>query len=439
MSDQKHMKRRQFLRNSTLGIAGASLAASSPTNLLAGEEKKKATEGIKIKQYRRLGRTGFMASDISSGGPQNVGVLNALLDAGVNYIDTAESYTNGESERITGKALKGRDRKKIFVTSKLAVRPKDTKETIIQRTLKSLERMDTPYVDCMMMHSPAKVTDLKNEHFHAAMEQLKKEGKVRFVGISNHGPQWRDEVDPMKDVMIAAAKDGRFDVVLFVYNFMIEEDGQAMIKALKAKDVGMTLMKVNPVGGYINMQAEMEKLKKENKPVPGYFPRILEKLKAKAEKAEFFTKKHNLKNPAEIRDAAIKYVLKPKDIATVTCSLTNFDQVDGFVKLSGCTPSGGEEKKLAMFKEGCGDLYCRHACGLCESKCPQQVPVNTIMRYNHYFEAQGREKHALQKYAAIPKNAANCGDCPGHCESACPFNVPVHGLLTLAHNRLTLT
>jgi predicted aldo/keto reductase-like oxidoreductase len=240
-------------------------------------------------------------------------------------------------------------------------------------------------------------------------------------------------------MMVAAAADGRFDVVLMVYNFIQKEAGERAIKALHEKNIGITLMKTNPVGGYLGLKERADAMKKEGKKIPPYYEKILAKLKAKADQADEFVKKHKLNNPSEIRDAAIKFVLNHPHVAAVCCSLVNFDQVEGFVKLSGIPATPLEKKKLSLYKEGCGSLYCRHACGACEPSCPHNVPVNTIMRYNHYFEAQGREKHALQKYANLttPK-ADKCLTCTGHCEATCPYGVPVHGLLTLAHHRLTL-
>lgn len=433
------MKRRQFLKSSTLGVVGAGVLGQQGLSASTQEEKKEAAP-LKIKEYRTLGRTGFKASDISSGGPQEEGVINALLDAGVNYIDTAESYSRGMSETVTGKALKGRDRKKIFVTSKMVVNEKDTEESLLKRAYKCMERMQIDYLDCMMMHSAPRVASIKFAPFHAAMDKLKKQGKLRHVGISNHGPQWNDDVDSMEKVLMAAVADGRFDVFLLVYNFIQEGSGKRVLAACKEKNIGTTLMKVNPVGGYLGIKERAEQMKKEGKEIPAYFPRIIEKLKAKADQAMIYAEKNKLKNPAEIRDAAIKYVLKNPDVASVCISFVNFDQVDTYLKLSGSAITPAEEKKLAMFKQGCSELYCRHACGLCESHCPEGVPVNTILRYNHYFEAQGREHHAMRKYAALTTPRADrCAACSGHCEGACPFGVPAQGLLSLAHDRLILT
>jgi len=59
--------------------------------------------------------------------------------------------------------------------------------------------------------------------------------------------------------------------------------------------------------------------------------------------------------------------------------------MERFLNLSGTSSSQMEKNKLAAYRQGCGELYCRHACGLYQPSCSQQLPINTIMRYNHYF------------------------------------------------------
>lgn len=439
MSKRNSMDRRNFLKKSALGVVGAGVVGTGKAAF--AEEEKKEIQLPKIKEFRTLGRTGFKVSDISSGGPQDEAVLKALLDAGVNYIDTAEGYSRGQSEIVTGKALKNYDRKSIFVTTKLHLDPKKdlSKEAILKRARKCLERLDTEYMDCMMIHGPDNVETIKTPGFHEAMKQLKSEGKLKHVGISNHGAQWGEEEDNMEKILLAAAADGRFDVMLLVYNFIQKEAGQKILQACKDKNIGTTLMKTNPVGTYLLMKDRLDAMKKKGEKVPEFWAKIVPKLKEKADKGDYFIKKYDLKNPAEIRAAAIKFVLQNPNVQTVTCSCRSFDDVENFVKLSGCALTAGEEKKLSAYVEGCAQFYCRHACGICEAKCPHRVPVNTIMRYNHYFEAQGREKYALEKYAALPgARADRCFNCGGDCEAACPYGVPIHGLLGMAHERLTL-
>ena len=436
MSQKRGFDRRQFIRNSALGALGAGVATQGKLLATTTNENK---DTPKIKEYRTLGRTGFKASDISSGGPFDPAVLNALLDAGVNYIDTAESYGNGQSEKVTGDVLKERDRKKIFVTTKMGIGRKTSKESILKRAYKSIERLQMDYVDCLMIHSPDFVDIVKNEGFHDAVRELKAEGKLKYAGISNHGAQWKDKIDPTEQVIGAAAEDGRFDVFLLVYNFIQKDSGEKLLQISKDKNIGVTLMKTNPVGKYTAMKEQMEELEKKGEDIPGVYKALMPRLKDKAEKADSFIKKYNLQSNDEIRDAAIKYVLNNPDVHSACISFQNFDDVTNYIKLSGTRFTAKDQAMLAAYKEGLGDFYCRHACGQCEPHCPYNVPVNTVMRYNHYFEAQGREKYAMVKYSQLPTSRTNpCQNCEGHCESACPYGVPIHALLTFAHNRLTL-
>jgi predicted aldo/keto reductase-like oxidoreductase len=439
MSKHVESDRRRFIRNAGLGLVSAGVLAHTPWSRAQETAEKEESKEAKIKEFRTLGRTGFKVSDVSTGGPMDAGLLKALLDAGVNYIDTAESYGRGASEKVVGEVLKERDRKSLFITSKLVLKDEDTKETILDRSRQCFERLGTEYLDCMMIHSAPTVAVLKNEGFHEAMDQLKADGKLRFVGVSNHGSQWEQQSETMEQVLLGAAEDGRFDVMLLVYNFIQEEQGRKVLAACREKNIGTTLMKTNPVGGYLGLKQMIEQREKEGQEIPQQYKDILAKLKELADQADEFIKKNDLKNPAEIRDAAIRYVLSNRDVNSVCVSFRNFDDVENYVKLSGTSLSASEEKKLSAYRQGCGVLYCRHACGACEASCPRGVPVNTIMRYNHYFEAQGREKYAMTKYAALPTTKGDaCQDCHGNCEASCPYGVPVQGLLSLAHHRLTL-
>jgi len=440
------MNRRRFLKNSAVGMGavGAGLLEITGGNLLNAQTEKnqqqpETNKPLKIKEYRTLGRTGFKVSDISTGYVKDPAVLEQLLDAGVNYIDTAESYGN---EPVVGKVVKKRDRKSVFITSKLWIDPKKdvSKEEFLARVHKCLERLQTDYIDCMMVHGPENVKTIKNEAFHAAMQQLKREGRLRFVGISNHGSNWyKDPEESMEKILLAAAADGRFDVMLLAYNFIQEDNGANVLKVCREKNIGTTLMKVNPIGSIPRLKERIEKLKKEGKEVDKSLPAMIARFEAKEKRAQGFIKKYKLDNAKKMREAAIRFVLSNPDTHTVCCAFRSFDHLENYIPLSGTRLSDMEKKQLAAYKEGCGSLYCRHACGLCEPACPYQVPVNAIMRYNHYFEAQGKEKFAMKSYAQLPGAKADlCAACSGFCEGACPYEVPVQGLLNLAHHTLTL-
>ena len=432
------MSRRGFMGGSLVALTGFGLSRGAK---LFGQETETNTDGPKIKKFRTLGRTGFKCSDIGFGssGVTDPALISAILDAGVNYVDCAEGYLRGQVEKTIGEAMVNRDRKKVFLTTKLGLRKNDTKQTVIERANKCLGRLQSDYIDCLMIHMPSTVAALDNKAYHEAIKDLKAEGKVRFSGLSNHGSQWGDVPETMEKVHLAAAEDGRFDVALFVYNFIQRDMGENILKAYKKKNVGATLMKTNPVLNYEERKVEIDKAEEEGRDIPPRARALVERLKARADQAESFKNKYSLSNFNEVRDAAIKFVLNNPDVNSVCPTILNYSDLEAYVSLSGSEFDLKAQNTLAAYKANYGELYCRHACGECEPQCPYGVPVNTIMRYNHYFMGQGREKEAMLEYASLPTNKADvCSKCDGHCEKACPYGVRVQGLLMLAHQTLTL-
>ena len=435
MNQKTQLDRRNFLKKSTLGMLGAGVAAKAGRASGVGQN----SEPLTIKEYRTLGRTGFKVSDLATGYIQDEGVFASMLDAGVNFIDTAESYPG--HHKLLGKVLKGHDRKKLFINSKMLLDEGDiTKEGLLKRANKALEELQTDYIDCMMLHFPATFDVLKTESFHEAMKQLKSEGKIRFVGASHHGSFWYKSPDVSMDkILLAAVADGRFDVFLLAYNFLQMDGGEKVLQACQEKNIGAVIMKSTPVAKYYKIKASVEKMKEQGKEVNPFYKEGLERYEKMMAQAEGFLEKYDLKDPAEIKDAAIRFVLDNPKVSAVCCSLQTYEEAERALKLSGSTLSDMDKARLAQYEKAAGQLYCRHACGLCEPDCPHGVPVNTIMRYHHYFATQGREKEAMLNYDRIPgANASVCAGCPGHCESVCPHNIPIQGMLLLAHNQLTL-
>ncbi len=438
-SGQSLINRRGFIGGSIAAFAGFRFI-KGPLDFKPGNDPENDLK--KIRGYRTLGRTGFKVSDIGLGGVEltTPALVKAALDAGINYIDTAESYLRGQSERNIGKALKEYDRKSIFITTKLGFRPQVTKAEIKERTRKCLERLQTDYIDCLMIHGTPTLEVLKAEGFHAAVKELKAEGKVRFCGLSNHGSQYRHEYQDMGKIMTAAAHDGRFDVALFVYNFLQRKMGENILKVFQEKNIGAILMKVNPVLEHIELAEYVKEREDEGKDIPDRLRLRLDLYKKRMDQAEAFKRKYKLQGYKQMRDAAIKFVLGHPGVHSVTFSIKDFEQLEAYVSLSGSRLDAVDKQALDIYKTNFGPFYCRHACGLCEYRCPEGVPVNTIMRYLHYFRAQGREKAAMRQYAALKgEKAEGCEACAGYCQQACPFGVPIHGLLTAAHQTLTLT
>jgi predicted aldo/keto reductase-like oxidoreductase len=436
------LTRRGFIQSSLSVAAGLGLAGK--TKLLGEMTQETSVEKPKVKDYRTLGRTGFKASDIGfgAGNLTDPSILAASLDAGINYIDAAEHYVHGNSERTIGQVIKDRDRKKIFITGKLNFAlGRSTKEALIERTNKCLERLQTDYLDCLMIHMTPTIEQVTHEGYHEAIQELRTEGKVKYTGLSNHGIEYRWAgfiKDPMEKVMLAAADDGRFDVVLFTYNFIQKDQGNRILKACKEKNMGTTLMKTDPVRSYNDIERMYARMRERGR-VTEAGERIINDFRAKAEKAKEFAQKYGISGDKQVRGAAIKFCLNSPDVHSVCPTINTFEDLDFYLSLSGKKLEPIEKGMLADYKSLSGSFYCRHACGECEPRCPYDVPVNTIMRYHHYFMSQGREKHAMEKYAVLKRtNAEVCTDCEGHCEAACPFNVKIQGLLMAAHQTLSI-
>jgi predicted aldo/keto reductase-like oxidoreductase len=432
----KKSTRRSFLKNSSIGILATGLAGISP--VINRSEADQPPDLPKIKEYRRLGRTGAMVSDIGSGVPYSEGVLKAVLDAGVNFIETAESYSNGRNEILIGNVMKNFEREKIFIATKASPGYKifNSADDIIRRAEESLKRLQTGYIDLYMIHQAQNRIAVKNEYFHEACDILKKYGKIRYVGLSCHGHSWWEEPgESFEDILMTAIEDGRFDVLFCPYNFFDPEMGERILKACKQHDIGTMIMKANPMVSF----DDYEKTLKRGEEL-GYTERKdWDKLKSWMENSRRFFEKYNMTDIEQLKDGAIQFILTNKNVSTICCRFRNFSDVEKYVKLSGTTLNDRTSKLLASLKNDLGFMHCRIGCNSCEQACPHKIPVNTILRYNYYFCSQNMEKEAMQYYHELKSSRADiCMKCKGYCEQVCPYGVVTRTLLTVAHENLSL-
>ncbi|MFH1278820.1 MAG: aldo/keto reductase [Candidatus Eisenbacteria bacterium] len=426
--------------------AGAGLAR-------ADEGGGAAKETPKTKRFRTLGRTGFEVGDISigCGGVKEANVIRYAYDHGVNYFDTAEGYGNGGSETAIGEAMPHLDRKKIFITTKLPLNEDETEQTIRERFAKCLERLKTPYVDALFIHGVSRLDEVTSEAFHGAAAKLKADGKVRHLGISSHGPRG-DEGDSMEKVLVAAAEDGRFDLMLLSYNWLNKDEAERVLAACKAKNIGTTAMKTMP--GYIELkpydpdnpneeyeefiESQVEQGNTRESAIER-IDRWVERESAKIADFRPYLDRYGIKTDDELRAKSVQWVLGNTDMHTVCVSMNDFDTIDEVVPLSGTELTRADSEFLRGWEYAYGGLYCRHGCTACLSNCPARVPVSTIMRYSYYFARQGREKHGMLKYARLgARNAAPCLGCAAPCGGACPHGVDIQSNLVRAHGLLTV-
>ncbi len=432
---KKQFNRRAFLRNTSLGAMAAPF-------LVQGENARKEdeTERALVKSYKTLGRTGFRVSDIGIGSPPSEAVLKAALEAGMNYIDTAEQYGNGNNEKMIGRVIKEFDRKKVFISTKIFEEGAyKSRQDVVERVRKAVERLDSDYVDCVMLHGAENTRILKDEAFHGAMEQLKSEGRVRYVGVSCHGSAWYlPPEEDLETVLLSAVEDGRFDVFLMTYNFVNRERAERVLRACAENGVGTAIMKSNPMITFKAIQGLIQRMEEGNQRVDDTLRDWQNRLTEEKRLAREYFGEHGYGDEdQQLEEAAIRFVINNPDANTVCLPFKSINDIERWGANSGKPLTREHDAMLDRYRRNFGSLNCRFGCRECASACPHQVQVSTIMRYNYYFQNKGQEKYAMEKYAGLPgRRAEVCRDCPGYCEKACPYGVRVRTVLSMAHENL---
>src|SRR5271156_2266021 len=154
--------------------------------------------------HRKLGSTGVTVSPLCLGAmmfgawgntdhEDSIGIIHRALDAGINFIDTADVYSRGESEEIVGKALAGGRRDSVVLATKghgtMGDDPNqfgNSRRCIIQEAENSLRRLQTDWIDPYQIHRPEPDTDI--DETLGALSDLVRAGKVRYLGSSTFPP-----------------------------------------------------------------------------------------------------------------------------------------------------------------------------------------------------------------------------------------------------------
>lgn len=270
---------------------------------------------------RSFRKTGLQVSEVGFGawaiggtsyGPTDdrvsVQALKKAFDLGVNFFDTADTYGNGHSEELIGTTF-GKIRKEVVIATKggwdfyhSKERIKDMSGSYLKEALhKSLKRLQTDYVDLYQLHNPDLKT-IQEGKIYKILEQFKREGKARFVGISIH------EVEEAKEVILS----GKVDAVQLVYN-MIEQEMRPEILPL-AREKGIAVIVREPLAcGFLTGRYTKESVFGEKDHRKRWTREELEEDLAKVEKVKFMADRYHI----SLAKAALKFVLSHNEISTV--------------------------------------------------------------------------------------------------------------------------
>ena len=327
--------------------------------------------------------------------PRAQEMLDNAIAAGVNYIDTAYPYHNGESEPFVGEALKKYDRSSLYIATKLPVWMVNSVEDAERIFNEQLEHLQSDYVDFYLLHA------MGRERFEAMRDlgvidrlaQLKEEGKIKYLGFSFH-----DSYEVFEEMI--HYRD--WDFCQIQLNYMDTEE-QAGLKGYQlATDKGIPVVVMEPVkGGSL------------------------------ANFAEDITARFRAMDPeASTASFALRYVGSLPGVKVILSGMSNMEQTEDNLKtfMDFKVLSEKEQQEIqdivsllrSRVQNGCtGCRYCM--------PCPAGVDIpgcfqtwNTYHMYQNYDVVRWNWETNLGQ----SKQAKNCIQC-GKCEGACPQKISI--------------
>jgi predicted aldo/keto reductase-like oxidoreductase len=244
--------RRDFMKSTLAGVGGLFFLPSFDwkQEVKVVESKEKERKFV----YRTLGRTGLKLPVINMGvmNSDNPNLIRAALDSGMVLLDTAHGYMGGRNEETIGGVIKGRSRDSFMIGSKVSL-PQDrttglytegaTTQEFLRKLDISLKRLGLEYVEILYHHGVSRKESVVHEPVLIALEKAKKEGKIRFSGISTHANE--------SEVIRAATDSKMYDVILTAYNFKQKHYIEVREAIAKAAQSGLGIVGMKAIrGGY---------------------------------------------------------------------------------------------------------------------------------------------------------------------------------------------
>ena len=325
-------------------------------------------------EYRILGKTGLKISRMGFGGIpiQRIDaagtkvLMHKLLEAGVNYIDSARAYTVSES--YLGEALEGIRQHFVLATKSMA-RDKASMAADIDISLKNLR---TDYIDLYQIHNPS-VADFEKVMAPGgaleALQEAKAAGKIGHIGVTIHVPQ----------VFERALEQDWVETIMFPYN-LVETHGEDMIRRCAEKNIG-----------FIDM-----------KPLAG--------------------------GALEDATLALRFVCANPDVTVTIPGMAAPEELEqNLAAVNDAAPlTAADLERIDQIRQELGTQFCRR-CNYC-APCTVGINISGIFVLEGYLSRYGLADWAKGRYAGNAVKASACVEC-GECESRCPYNLPIREML----------
>lgn len=406
--------RRDVLKwGSAAGIAGGILSS----NALASVPKASKTPKTlpEVKKYKTLGRTGLKISDISFGSSQlrsgQEDLVHHAMERGINYLDSAYSYSRGQSETVIGNAIKGK-RDQVYLVSKAHTNARWTSEEIMEHLDESLKRLKTDHVDVYLNHAVNEIARMKSEEWQGFVEKAKKQGKILYSGMSGHAGRLTECLEYSLDEDLC-------DVILVSYNFGRDPSFIANMTP------GLDMIRRHP-----ELPKMLEKAKKKNvgvvamKTLSG--ARLNDMRDYETEDGTF-------------AQAAFRWVLADSNVDALIVSMTSKDLINEYLVASGDDELSYYDRNLLQrYAHLNSSTYCRQGCDDCHGSCPYNVQIADVLRTRMYATDYRDVELARREYANIEIDGKACLTCSGApCKDACTYGIAIADLCAPTHRMLS--
>lgn len=364
-------------------------------------------------KFRPLGNTGLMVSEISIGcggfekidSAASLELMTMALDSGMNYIDIYDASPKTRSN--IGYALKGR-RDEMIIQGHIGTvwangQHKRTRDLDSTRTgfEDLLARLGTDHIEVGMIHitdSREEWEEIQNSPFLEYVFQLKKEGKIKHIGLSSHNAE----------VALMAAKSGWVEVIMFSLNPAFDRLRGGAIPWEK--------------GAMDNLQAGIDPIRVEFYDYCATHNIGVTVMKTFGGGGRLLDEKTSPLGVAYTPEQCIAYCLAKPCISTCILGIDNLDELKADLHWMHATDAEKDYTIVGKQEQAAktGDCtYCNHC-----SPCAVGIPIAKVNELLDKAETEGKSPELQAQYDALPHHASECTHC-GACMSRCPFGVDI--------------
>ncbi|MDP4223420.1 MAG: aldo/keto reductase [Bacteroidota bacterium] len=374
----KKDNRREFLKKSLLGLSGAALA---PGIINGYPELLSSDLTVPELPVRTLGRTGIKTPLISMGGAEasTPSFVRAAYEAGIKLFFSATYYGEGKNEQLVGEGLKDLPRDTFVLGTAVPPDNFDNRtgkfktafdvDSYLRKAEGSLKRFGLDHVDIFLFPYAGKRETVMNEGVLKALQQLKKQGKTRFLGIASHSDT--------EEALNAAVDAGIYDIAMIAYNYKVPGKDSLNAAVTAAVKAGMGVVAMKTIAG----------AGRPTSPVNS--------------------------------DAILKWVLQNENITSIVSGMSSLEQMQknlAMIRNLKMTEQEMKDLNLGLLDKE-NDLYCRQ-CRQCIPQCPHDIDIPTIMRSYMYAYGYSNIPQAWHTLADSGIRNNPCGNCP-ECSVKC--------------------